>query len=80
MISFPRFDVERYSIIVTRHAMVRAFERCVDAELVLRIVKHGSIERFGKHGIRFIRNGKRTLICVGEIHGEAIKILTVEEG
>ncbi len=40
----------------------------------------GKIKRFGKHGVKFINKGsKRTIICVGELIGNKLKIITIEK-
>ena len=79
MISFPGFDVSKYGLDITEHALVRAEERGIEPELVLQAFQ-GKVVRFGKHGIRFVCRGKRTITCVGEIKGNVIRIFTVELG
>jgi len=72
------FDLSKYTIRMTEHVFLRALERDIDPEL-LPLVLQGETCRFGKNYVRFTRPGKRTLICVGEIKGNVIKIFTVEE-
>ena len=53
----------------------------IHPDLIEDTVKKGKIERFEKHGIKFVSKGsKRTLICIGEISTTTIKIITIEEG
>jgi len=80
MISFPAFDVTQYRVRLTKHAADQAWLRCVDADDVMRTIRSGRIERFGKHGVKFISKGKSAIICVGEVSGDAIKIITVTKG
>ncbi len=77
MISFPGFDLSKHEIVITEHAVRRAEERGIEPELLLQALQ-GEIERFGKRRARFISRGKRTIICVGEIKGETLRIFTVE--
>jgi hypothetical protein len=79
MISFKGFDVYHYTLTVTRHAFKRADERAIELDMLYQTVYNGTIERFGKNGIKFIKEGKQRIICVGEIKGDQIKILTVEK-
>ena len=74
-------DISRYDIEIKRHAFIRAMERGIHPDIMEEAILKGKVERFGKHGIKFISKGKkRTIICVGEITGTKIKILTIEEG
>lgn len=78
MISFRGFDRTEYKLRLTRHALIRAAERDIDLEEINRTIWCGRIERYGKHGVKFIQEGKERIICVGEVIGDAIKIFTVE--
>ena len=73
-------DASRYEIEVTRHAFRQAMERGIHPDAIEDALCNGRVERFGKHGVKFICKGKRTIICVGDIIGIRIKIFTVEEG
>ena len=44
-------------------------------------LKGGKIKRFGKNNVKFIKKYKKfTVICVDEIVGDKIKIVTIERG
>jgi len=48
--------------------------------MVEATIKGGKIKRFGKNNVKFIKNYKNfTVICVGEIISNKIKILTIEK-
>ena len=54
-------------------------ERNVTPDMVEATLKGGKIERFGKHNVRFIKDYKKfTVICLGQIIGAKIKIITIE--
>ena len=73
-------DISKYELIFMQHALKRADERNINIYLITKALHNGLIERFGKHGVKFILRGKkRTIICVGHIIGIEIKIFTVEE-
>ncbi len=67
---------------VTMHAIQQALEREISyPEQVYRTIMTGTMERFGKHYIRFIkRSPKGSTICIAEEQGELIIIRTVERG
>lgn len=74
-------DIHRYDIQISRHALLRALERHITPDMVEASIKGGKIQRFGKHGAKLIKPYKDfTVICVGEIKGLAIKIMTIEKG
>lgn len=74
-------DVSKYDIVIKRHVFDRAMERGIHPDMIENTLLKGKIERFGKHGLKFINKGsKRTIICVGEMIGNKIKIFTIEEG
>jgi len=50
-------------------------EREVTPDLIENCIKNGPIKRFGKNYVKFI---SKSVICVGEISGLKIKIITVE--
>lgn len=73
-------DISKYEINISKHALYRAIQKNIDADNIKSILKKAEVQRFGKHGIKFINKGsKRTVICVGQIIGTKIKIFTVEE-
>ncbi|MEK6812778.1 MAG: hypothetical protein AABX86_01545 [Nanoarchaeota archaeon] len=72
-------DISRYELRIQRHAYLRAYHRGVHPDIIRKTIVEGYVERFGKHGIKFIKKGKkRTIICVGRCIGEKIQIFTIE--
>jgi hypothetical protein len=72
-------DRTQYGFEIRRHALIRAMERGVTPDMIEATLKGGTIERFGKRNIRFCKEYKRfTVICVDEITGDIIKIVTIE--
>ncbi len=68
-----------YDVEIKRHAFIRAMGRGVDPDMIEATIKGGKIERFGKSYLRLIKRYKRfDVVCIGEICGLKIKILTVE--
>ncbi len=68
-------DLSRYEIELKHHAFIRATERKITPDLVENCIKNGKIEKFGKNYIKFI---SKSIICIGELKGLKIKIITVE--
>ena len=68
-------DISKYEVEIKRHVFVRALQRNIHPDLIENILKKGKIERFGKYYIKFITN---SIICVGQISGLKIKIITIE--
>ncbi len=67
------------NIEITRHAFIRALQRDITPDMVEATLRGGKIKKFGKNNIKFYKRYKRfTVVCVGEIKGETIKILTIE--
>ncbi len=74
-------DISKYDLVIKRHVFERAMQRGIHPDLIEDTLSKGKIKRFGKHGIKFINRGsKRTIICVGELIGDKLKIITIEEG
>jgi len=74
-------DISRYEVEITRHALQQARHRGIDPQLIQYVLRQGTVEQFGKHGIKFICTGaKRTIICVGHCIGTRIRIFTITEG
>ena len=74
-------DILKYILEIKRHTFERAMQRGIHPDMVEDTILKGKIKRFGKNGVKFISKGsKRTIICVGEIAGNKLKILTIEEG
>ena len=71
--------LKKYEIEIKRHAFIRAIKRGVDPDMIEATILGGKIRRFGKQNVKFIKEYKRFhVICVGQIEGLKIKILTVE--
>ena len=70
-------DISKYEIEIRWHVFIRALERNINPDLIEDTLKKGKIERFGKNYIKFIT---KSTICVGEISGLKIKIITIERG
>ena len=74
-------DISKYELEIKHHVFKRAMERGIYPDMVEEVLLKGKMERYGKHGVKFINKGaKRTIICVGELIGTKLKILTIEEG
>lgn len=74
MISF-----NRYRVVITNHTLRRCIDRRIDPDIIEETIQCGKVKRHGKHGIKFIKRGKkRTITLVGEIKGNEIYIFTVE--
>jgi len=73
-ILLPNFEVQ-----IKRHAFIRAYERKVTPDMIEATIKGGKIIKFGKNNIKFVKKYKRfTVICIDEICGQTIKIVTIE--
>lgn len=73
-------DISKYELDIKLHVFQRALERGIHPDLIEDTIFKGKVERFGKHGIKFVSRGsKRTIICVGELIGIKLKIKTIEE-
>ena len=74
-------DISQYDLVIKRHVFERAMQRGIHPDIIEGTLLRGKVKRFGKHGIKFISKGsKRTIICVGELIGDRLKIITIEEG
>ena len=74
-------DISKYKLIVRDHVFKRATERGIHPDMIEGAILKGRLERFGKHGVKFINEGeKKTIIVVGELVGTKLKIITIEEG
>ena len=75
LMNFSQFDIE-----IKRHAFIRAMERGITPDMIEATIKGGTIKRFGKNNVKFIKKYKHcTVICVDEIIGHRIKIVTIEK-
>ncbi len=73
-------DISKYDLVIKRHVFVRAMERGIHPDMIEDCLLKGKMEQFGKNGIKFVNKGsKRTIVCVGELSGINLKIVTVEE-
>ncbi|MBU2560951.1 MAG: hypothetical protein KKD17_01545 [Nanoarchaeota archaeon] len=72
-------DITQYRFEVKRHAFIRALQRGVTPDMIEATLKGGRVQRFGKRNIRFYKDYKRfTVVCVDEVVGDTIKIVTIE--
>jgi len=65
----------KYEIEIKHHVFVRAMQRGINPDLIEKTIMNGKIKRFGKNYIKFI---SRSLVCVGEVSGLKLKIITIE--
>jgi len=73
-------DISNYEIELKRHAFIRAMERGITPDMIEATIKGGTVKRFGKNNVKFIKKYKHlTVICVDEIIGHRIKIVTIEK-
>lgn len=68
-------DRTKYEIEIKHHVFIKAMQRGISPDLMENCIKNGKIERFGKNYVKFI---SKSVICVGEISGLKIKIITIE--
>lgn len=72
-------SLRHYEVEIRRHALVRAMQRGIGPEMVEATILGGKIKRFGKSNIKFIKRYKRfSVICIAEVTGLRIKVLTIE--
>ena len=70
-----------YDIEIRRHALIRAMQRGIDPDQIEAAIKGGKRHYFAKNYVRFIMQYKDfKVICIGEICGLRIKIITIERG
>lgn len=75
--------IEGKQIIISVHAVKKARERDVAfPNQVHSALKTGKMQKFGKHGIKFVSKSKAggSIVCVGEDLGQTIIIKTIERG
>ena len=73
------FDINQFEIEIKNHASVRAVQRGITSKMIEATVKSGKIERFGRRNLRFVKQYKYfDVVCVDEICGNKIKIVTIE--
>lgn len=72
------FDINRFEIEIKRHAFIRAVQRRISPEMIEACIRSGKLKRFGKNNVRLIKQYKNfSVICVGEICADKIKIMTI---
>ena len=73
-------DISKYDLEIKHHVFIQAMKRGINPDLIEDTLIKGQVERFGKHGVKFVCKGnKRTIICVGQIVEMKIIIFTIEE-
>jgi len=74
-------DISKYDLVIKHHVFLQALKRGIDPDMIEQTILKGKMERLGKHGVKFINKGtKNTIICVGEMVGTVLKVITIEEG
>ncbi|MBU2477286.1 hypothetical protein KKG83_07505 [Candidatus Micrarchaeota archaeon] len=69
-----------YKIVITRHAFRRALQRRIHPDLVEATFLSGKMKKFSKNRMKFEKKFKKfTLVCVDEIIGNMVKIVTIEK-
>ncbi len=72
-------NISHYEIVIKRHAFIRAMQRGITPDMIEATIKGGTVHRFGKNRVKFTKRYKHgTIICVDEITGQTIKIITIE--
>ena len=68
-------DRTKFRIEIKKHALSRAMQRRVHPDHIEETIMNGSVERFGKNYVKF---KSKSIICIGEISGLVIRIITIE--
>ena len=68
-------DINKYDIEIKHHAFKQALKRGISPDLIENTLINGKIKRHGKNYIKVATN---TVICVGQIIGNKINIITIE--
>jgi len=72
--------LKQFTIEIKNHAFIKAIQRNIDPDVIEAIIYCGKIKKFGKNYIKFIKKYKKfDVICVAQIQGQTIKILTIEK-
>lgn len=72
-------DRTKYEIEIKRHAFIRAMERGITPDMIEATLNGGTIQPFGKNYVKIQKSYKQfTVVCVGEIAGIRLKIITIE--
>jgi hypothetical protein len=74
--------VQNKKVWISVHAITQARKRRIAfPDQVYDAIKSGKVARFGKHGIKFIKRGRKSsIVCIGEDLGPTIVIKTVARG
>ena len=73
-------NIRDYEIEIKRHAFIQAMKRGIHPDMIESALKGGRIERHGKNKVKFVKKFKNfTVVCVDEILGNKIKIVTIEK-
>jgi len=68
----------KYKIIITRHAFIRAIQRRIDPDIIEQVLQTGKTKIIGKNKIKIEKKLKKfCVICIDEIIGNTIKIVTI---
>ncbi len=69
-------------VIIRMHVIQRAEERGIlYPDQVLQVVNEGKVKRFGKRGIKFVKQSREgSIVCVGEETSQTVTIKTIEYG
>lgn len=71
-------NINKYEIQITRHAFIRSMQRGISPDIVETTLRSGKLKRFGKNNLRFHKEYKKfKVVCIGQIKGDVIKILTI---
>ncbi len=70
-----------YRVVFAEHATFRSIQRDIPWDLVEKTVFEGKFERFGGNKVRIKKFFSRgSVICIGVITNDEIKIITIERG
>jgi hypothetical protein len=73
--------IHSYELEIKRHVFIRAVQRGIHPDMIESTIKGGKQIKFGKNRIKFIKRFNRfSVICVDEIIGSTIRIVTIERG
>lgn len=74
------FQKGNFEIIITKHAFERAMQRRIHPDLIENAIQTGRIEHLGKNNLKIVKQFRKfTIICVDEIIGRVVKIVTIEK-
>jgi len=68
-------DINKYDIEIKHHAFKQAIKRGISPDLIENTLINGKVKRHGKNYIKVVT---KSAICVGQIIGNKIKIITIE--